>query len=231
MDEDGEKVLEALAAAPDHPMQGYLELDGFANALDYVCRAEQFLRNLDDPLCFKWVTLCLSNALYGFMICVLGDGNPYRVIDWPSDLKKKLQALVRVGTSDANLEILRLRDEHRRAKKSKLIKFSVALSRLRKFDRQGPAGMPARFELSSKQVNDVLTLRREYRDYFEHYIPLIWAVEEAVFLGLFDSCNSVIREVVSDLRLRYMHREDTATLDATIDRVDELLKKHRERLT
>lgn len=164
------------------------------------------------------------------MICVLGDGNPYNVTDWPSDLKKKLHALASVGTSDANLEVLRLRDKHRRTKKTKLIKFKEALSRLRKSDRLGPGGVTGPFELSSKQVNDVLTLRREYRDYFEHYIPLIWAIEEAVFLGLFDSCNSVIREVTSDLRLRYMHREDMKTLDNTLDAIDKLLRQHRERL-
>lgn len=230
MSDDTVEWLQALEAAAQERPEGYLEIDEFTNALDYLQKAESFLRDTDDQFRWKWAALSLSNALYGFMICVLGQGNLYAVIDWPSGLIRELERLAKSGTNDALLEGLHLQDECYRTKRLKLISFHEALSRTRKSDRLGPCGAPIPFNLSSKQVNDVLKLRREYRDYFEHFVPMTSALVEAVFLGLFESCNAAIREVTSDWHLRIMHREDTEALDSTLDRVDELLKKRKHRL-
>jgi hypothetical protein len=59
----------------------YVRFSEESNALDYLEKTVEFIRRVDtNPTDWKWVTLSLHGALYGFMICALKGTDPDRVV-------------------------------------------------------------------------------------------------------------------------------------------------------
>ncbi|MBW2608304.1 MAG: hypothetical protein JRD05_11785 [Deltaproteobacteria bacterium] len=63
----------------------FLRVSEEINALDFLEKAGRFiLETENNPLAWKWVTISLHGALYGFAICACKGTNPERVIDFKS---------------------------------------------------------------------------------------------------------------------------------------------------
>ena len=72
----------------------YLKFSEETNALDYLYRAGQFIKETqDDLLAWKWVVLSLHGALYGFAICACHGTNPDNVTYKTKKGEKKLIGL------------------------------------------------------------------------------------------------------------------------------------------
>jgi hypothetical protein len=60
----------------------YLRLSTETNALDYLEKAYWFIRKAaDDKMSWKWIVLCLHDALYGFAICACKGTHDQSVIN------------------------------------------------------------------------------------------------------------------------------------------------------
>ncbi|MCY9007172.1 hypothetical protein [Peribacillus frigoritolerans] len=70
-----------------------LRINELDNAIDYLEKASFYYKNRDDKYWFKWLTISLHGALYGFGVCaVQGSSASLRVLKTPG--KKKINELI-----------------------------------------------------------------------------------------------------------------------------------------
>lgn len=125
----------------------WLRLTEETNALDYLERASQFIRETEDNLvAWKWVVLSLHGALYGFAICACK------------------------GTNSENV-IFR-----NKKGKEKLIGFNEALKKCQDSDWMRMLHGSKAITLSKAQRQSIQLLKQVLRNNIEHYIPKGWSI-------------------------------------------------------
>ena len=133
--------------------QNWLRTDEKENAVDSLEMTAQLLISLKDTnrsSLWKWISISLFNALYGFCISAIQGTNSDRV----KELDKKTGLF-----------------------KDKLIRFSEALKRtqddgfMRQYTNSGT------LSLTSGQKKSLEKLRKDIRNNFEHFIPKGWSIE------------------------------------------------------
>lgn len=237
MDEDFESVAKALESGADEPLSGYLLVNEYTNAFDYLKKTELFLKASDDPFRWKWAAISLSSALYGFMVCALNRGNHRNVRD-QSKLKKsiriELRDLAERGDAEAYAERNRILQELQSKRRIPLIGFDDALKRVQNEAYIIQYTMSRAVSLTESENKNILTLRWELRNKFEHFTPTVWAIEEAYFhQPLQDTCKA-ISEVLSCGNLFHYNssmRESGKTLEdarAVVCRLREMLREAQE---
>ncbi len=126
----------------------YLRVTGEMNALDYLARAAEFIKQTEkNLLAWKWVVLSLHGALYSFAICACQGTNPDNVT-----YKTKKG------------------DE-------KLISFDKALELCQNPNRMKMLVHSQPLVLTESQKESIRLLKKELRNRFEHYNPSVWSIE------------------------------------------------------
>jgi len=177
----------------------YLDINEYTNALDYLSKTKEFLHKFDDPLRWKWCTIALTNALYGFMICALNPGDYARVIDFsrmPKKDKKEYKQLLSTNGTKDYFKSLKIKDKFLHSKNAILISFKEALHRIilgkHKF-----YTISRDVNLTDSEKNNVEELRSIFRNTFEHYKPLLWSIEKLYFIPLFNDTINTIEKVIN----------------------------------
>ena len=125
----------------------YLKLRGETNALDFLEKASQFIKQTEnDHRAWKWVIIALHGALYGFAICVCQGSTPNNVTT-----------------------------ETKRG--DKLIGFCEAIERCQKLTKLPRLATARALVLTDDQRQSMEFLTKELRNNFEHYIPRFWSIE------------------------------------------------------
>jgi hypothetical protein len=126
----------------------YLTFTEETNALDYLERAEQFIREAaTDDRAWKWVVIALHGALYGFAICAC-KGTDYHTVTYQ--------------TKRGDL---------------KLISFQKALAACQDPQRITMTVLSKPLVLTPDQTGAIDRLQQALRNPFEHYIPTSWHIE------------------------------------------------------
>ena len=126
----------------------YLRINEEANAVDYLTRAGQFIRETENNLlAWKWVVLSLHGALYGFAVSACH------------------------GTNLENIKYTTKKGQE------KLISFDKALSLCQDLNWMKMLTHSKPLVLKDSQKESILILKRELRNNFEHYIPSGWSIE------------------------------------------------------
>ncbi|MFD0051472.1 hypothetical protein ACFVHQ_19485 [Actinomycetes bacterium NPDC127524] len=190
-----------------------LRTDELKNSIDYLEKAIYHYKNQEDEYWFKWLTISLHGALYGFGVCaVQGSSASLRVLENPS--KKRINELLPLLTGryflstdnsipNDHLEVLA--DEHsliliKRLAESHLNDIWTVLDKCENndfMDQNTESKVLVRSDLQIKAINKLV----EYRNDFSHFKPKSltiitdgdkWMIQEVVkvikFLAL-DSNN------------------------------------------
>jgi hypothetical protein len=133
--------------------QNWLRTDEKENAVDSLEMTAQLLtllKSTNNSRLWKWISISLFNALYGFCICAIQGTNSDRV----KEVDKKTGLL-----------------------KNKLISFSEVLKRTQE-DRWMQQFTHSRtLSLTDNQKKSIGKLRKDIRNNFEHFIPKGWSIE------------------------------------------------------
>lgn len=210
---------------------GYMNIDCLSNAIDNLKKAEQFLLNTDDPFRWKWASIALSSALYGFMIHALGDTNYHEVLDFSRMHKRDkrlLQTVSQYSGPGAILAAEAIKNKAKSEGKAKLIRFNIALQRIqdaRYMERFVDSG---RILLSDAERKNVLKLRGVLRNSFEHLQPGSWSIEELYFIEpMRDTVNAMERLLKSGM-IWPPRPKGTA---GCIKRIKQILKKEEKKFS
>jgi len=133
--------------------QNWLRTNEKENAVDSLEMTVELLMRLKDTnrsLLWKWISISLFNALYGFCICAIQGTNPDRV----KELDKKTGQF-----------------------KDKLIRFQEALKRTQENGWMLQYTHSRPLSLTRDQKKSVEKLRKGVRNNFEHFIPKGWSIE------------------------------------------------------
>lgn len=126
----------------------YLRFTEETNALDYLIRTGQFIKETEsDLLAWKWVVISLHGSLYGFAICACK------------------------GTTPDNV-MFRAKKGY-----DKLISFDKALQLCQDPNRMKMLIHSQPLILTDSQKNSIRLLKKELRNNFEHYSPKGWSIE------------------------------------------------------
>ncbi len=206
--------------------QEYLKIDGFSNAVDNLEKSCYFMAQSDDPYRWKWIAICLTDALYGFMICALEGSNFERVVDMERMKlkdKKRLEEL-RDLDGEAYFEYRRIIEDYIHSQNAHLISFNEALDRVQ---------IPRYMELDcfSKpikcdpdEVAHIKQLRRAFRNQFIHFMPKSWWIEQRYFLPLVKDTLAVTERLFSSCNLSIHERERLDKAKDSLAQMTELLK-------
>lgn len=217
----------------------WLDIDAFSNALDYLKKAKTALSEEKDIFRWKWATIGLSSALYGFLICMLTGSNSERVVDVDRMPKKYKDELAGLGggywdvdsSSIPTNTYLRRREVIERflhSKHARLIGFDEALKRAQdpKFVCFFTHSKP--LELSASQMANILRLRKNLRNEFEHFKPKSWGIEVDYFMPLLNDTLLAIEQAANSFNLIVGHGDKIPELRHDIDELRKILERPSE---
>jgi hypothetical protein len=144
----------------------YLTFTEETNALDYLEQAARFIREASsDDRAWKWVTIALHGALYGFAICACKGTDYHTVTRKPKRGDRQL------------------------------ISFRDALSYCQDPKRMNKTVFSKPLILTAEQKIAIQKLQRSLRNPFEHFIPTSWHVEIHGMPTVAIHCLEVIRSL------------------------------------
>ncbi len=137
----------------------YFALDETENALDYLRRADQFISEAQqDPMAWKWATIALHGALYGFAIAACPDGMTWKE---PDEKKLSIDDFIQKRRVQAQRPMFP-------SDKARLISIDWAIEiSLRQPGRATPGNKP--YLLTDSQRQSWRQLAHVYRDAFMHF--------------------------------------------------------------
>ena len=219
--------------------ENWLEIDAFSNALDYLKKARIALSDGEDQFRWKWATIGLSSALYGFLICMLTGSTWERVVDMdrmPKRYKRRLEELgggyweVHPSTIDKETHLSRRKviEDYLRSGHPRLIGFREALRWAQdpKFVCFFTHSKP--LDLSESQNANIMKLRQVLRNEFEHFKPKSWGIEVGYFIPLLKDTLLAIEQAANSFNLRVGHRDDMPELRREIDELRKILERPLE---
>jgi len=153
----------------------YLRFSEESNALDYLERAGQFIKETEkNPKAWKWVILSLHGALYGFAISA-AKGSDY-------------QSVVKVTKKG----------------RERLITLNEALAMCQDERWMGTLYGGKALRLTASRSDSIRRLKETLRNNFEHYIPGGWSIEMHGFPHISIDILDVIRFLAIDT-IRYQN--------------------------
>ena len=153
----------------------YLRFSEETNALDYLERAGQFIKEAAaEPKAWKWVILSLHGALYGFAISAAKSS------DYQSVVK-----VTRTGNE-------------------RLITLDESLSMCQDSKWMGTLYGGNALSLTASQKDSIRRLKETLRNNLEHYVPSGWSIEMHGFPRISIDVLDVIRFLAVDT-FRYQH--------------------------
>lgn len=157
----------------------YLRLTEVTNALDYLERGGEFIRQtLTDQKAWKWVVLSLHGALYGFAIAACKSSNYQSVV---KTTKKGHELLITLNEA------------------LKMCKDANWMETIY-------GGVP--LNLSASQEDSIMRLKETLRNSFEHYVPGGWSIELHGMPRISMDVLDVIRFLAIET-IRYQHLNQT----------------------
>lgn len=204
----------------------YLELDEFSNAFDYLQKTKLFLDSQEDEYWAKWVCLTLSDALYHFMLCRLGQSSYHNIIDF-KNLKKKekivLNSLPEIYDEEKYEEAEKIKDKYIHGGKGKIFRFDVCLDRISSLQ---PLGNEGKITLMDCDIINAKELRSRYRNNFQHYLNTNWRFEHEIFKIYFKSTMVIIGKIYESNSLSgYCHNKHYEELKVLIDDVKDKIEE------
>jgi hypothetical protein len=133
--------------------EDWLRTDEKENAVDSLEMTAELLRRMKDTntkSLWKWISISLFNALYGFCICAIQGTNPDRV----REIDKRTGQF-----------------------KDKLISFPEALKRTQEHGWMHQFTQSQTLTLTTDQKQNIEKLRKDIRNNFEHFTPKGWSIE------------------------------------------------------
>lgn len=160
-----------------------LYIDEFTNAIDYLRVAYDFLTS-ESPFKWKWITIGISNALYGLMICVFSGSDQYGALHYPPETRRRLKKIdcLSITPDQKHLLQYRIRESCADTQRLKVQGFTCLFSRLRKADFLQSDASDRTLDISESDAQRVLALRRSFRDRFEHFRSISILYAEGDFL-------------------------------------------------
>jgi len=142
----------------------YLIFTEETNALDYLERAAQFIRQAaTDDRAWKWAVIALHGALYGFAICAC-KGTDYHTVTYQQKSGDRM-----------------------------LISFQKALEACQDPQRITHTVLSKPLVLTTDQQAAIAKLQKTLRNPFEHYIPTSWHIEIHGLPTIAIHCLEVVR--------------------------------------
>ena len=126
----------------------WLRITTEQNAIDFLEKAAEYTERADDYK-WKWVSICLHAALYGFAICALRGTDPDRVATCGKKGKSR----------------------------RRLIEFPEALKRCQQDVYMHQYVHSRALELTGDEKWAIEKISRTLRNNFEHYLPKLWSIE------------------------------------------------------
>lgn len=144
----------------------YLTFTEETNALDYLEQAARFIREASaDERAWKWVTIALHGALYGFAICACKGTDYHTVTRQPKHGDRKL------------------------------ISFRDAMDYCQNPTRMSKTVFSKPLILTTEQKLAIKKLQHSLRNPFEHYIPMSWDIEIHGMPTVAIHCLEVVRSL------------------------------------
>lgn len=205
-----------------------LRINELDNAIDYLEKASFYYKNRDDKYWFKWLTISLHGALYGFGVCaVQGSSASLRVLKTPG--KKKINELIPLLseiylTPDdpyPNDHQAVLADEHtlalmKRLAESDLNGIGTILTKC-----EDPAFMMQNTEskvLKKTEIqNKAIEKLKNYRDDFAHFKPKGLTIVTDTEEWMIDEVVSVIKFLALESNnVTYYNLDDKLNVESLI---------------
>jgi hypothetical protein len=175
----------------------WLRLSEETNALDYLEQAYYYIRQVNaNVVAWKWVILALHGALYGFAVCACRGTNPNNVT-----FKTKKS-------------------------KVKLISFDEVLKRCQDPNRMSMPGTGKCLQLTDRQKESIRRLRKQFRNNFEHYIPMGWSIELHGMPGIAIDVLKVIRFLALEASIHvYLNQTQQKKVKSIVFQCRRILKQ------
>lgn len=158
----------------------FAEFTEESNAIDYLEKTVVFIKAAkDNPQEWKWVSIAIHGALYGFMICTLKGTNPDNVC-----------ITTKVGDK-------------------KLINFREALKRCQRTDCMALGGFTALLSLGDNEKIALNVIHDEFRNQFLHYRPTSWVIEVTGMPDIILRGLDVIHHITQDMGSYFVHYDRT----------------------
>jgi len=126
----------------------YIRFTEESNALDYLEKAYMYIQNITNkPKDWKWVIISLHGCLYGFAICAIQ------------------------GTDSNSVSV-----ENKNGLR-KLISFDDAIRLCQDRNRMTMTVNSKVLILTTQQKDSIRRLSKQFRNNFEHYMPMSWSIE------------------------------------------------------
>lgn len=176
--------------------EGYLTFTEETNALDYLERAAQFIREVaTDDRAWKWVVIALHGALYGFAICAC-KGTDYHTVTYQTKRGDR-----------------------------KLITFQEALAACQDPQRITMTVLSKPLVLTTDQEGAIDRLQHALRNPFEHYIPTSWYIEIHGMHTIAIHCLEVVRFLALEVgNYTKLSGEQSAHIGALVSDATALLR-------
>lgn len=139
----------------------YYRTDEKENAIDFLETAAKFY-NGNHPHKWKWLTISLHGALYGFAVLAIQGTNPDRVIE---------------GNG-------RKANKRKKNQKPKLITLWQALRRCESDAHMLQYAHSSSLKISADEWEAINALSDGFRNNFEHFMPRLWSIEVSMFSSI-----------------------------------------------
>lgn len=205
----------------------YLELSRLSNAVDYLRKTEMFLKVENDDYAWKWICLCLTDALYGFLIWTLSEIHEHNVIA-KKDVgraKKSLSAIDKQLPEWIRLAIL---DNIANRKRVNVLSFGVALKTIQSEEYEQQHSLSQRVPIDEDEEKQISKLRK-YRDFISHSTESSWCAPNLEIAQLSIPTIKVVKTVLGNFSItaETEHLEEARQL---AERVSSLLDERLQEL-
>ncbi len=211
----------------------YLDINEFRNAADYLEKAALFLSLVNDPFRWKWAAICLTDALYGFMISALVGSNYHRVVDWSrwsTKERRARDALDRQGTPKAYVLARQMEEKFLQSNKAKLIPFKKALEMVQDKNAMKLYSLSDPISIGKEELDRVVNLREVFRNEFIHFMPKHWSIEEGYLMPHFEDTISIIQKLLNNFNITIRHREQVEHARQVANSISAMISANRAAL-
>jgi hypothetical protein len=167
------------------------------------------------------------------MICVLGARDFEEVIDFkrvPKPVKLELDNLDSRAHPEGSPKRRAIIEQFTHSDKAKLISFEEALTRIQQeqYIRIYEPTVPIR--VTDDQKKNIIMLRKDFRNAFEHFTPISWSIENQLFVQPMRDTISVATELSRSFNLSICEKEHRARLSRVLDELPRVLDMNEREL-
>jgi hypothetical protein len=225
-------------------IDGYWEVDGIENAIDYLEMVSHFLTQVDSDWKWKWVIISTHQALYNFGLCALaGTSGWHTVTDRGKEDKERNEnqmiaqaraLLIEGDTPEQVAEKLDV-DEDKALwllkRQPRILDIHQVLKRLGK-KQYLPWSNSAPLQLKQHEREAIKGLVGSFRNEFEHFYPnKHWLIETKFVATMISHCIPVIEFIATESNCITYNRGEAERVKAAIKQVKEILHQYSAKNT